>query len=217
MNIVTLMDETQASVTSGIQRMHILSTSLFQDVLTSLKTQDQLLAKTAFQLDDDVDHFSFFMLRLVKRAALDPALANKLDIEIGDCLDYQTFIHLIEQVADYATKIAKTLVQLGAEDLKISEPLIKLMVTAGNNANTIYDQAVKAFFSNDAETAEEIIERGKIIDKSDRKIATWSFLHEKRNPIIICAICSIRESIKRIAEIGREIALYTVHRSFKPK
>ncbi|MGD9131499.1 MAG: PhoU domain-containing protein [Candidatus Bathyarchaeota archaeon] len=217
MHIVTLMDETQASVTSGIQRMHILSTSLFQDVLTSLRTQDQLLAKTAFQLDDDVDHFSFFMLRLVKRAALEPALANKLDIEISDCLDYQMFIRLIEQVADYATKIAKNLVQLGAEKLKISEPLIKLMVTAGKNANALYNQAVKAFFSNDAEMAEGIIERGKIIDKSDKEIATWSFLHEKRNPVIICATCSMRESIKRIAEIGREIALYTIHRSFKPK
>jgi phosphate uptake regulator len=217
MYIVTFMDETQASVTSGIQRMHILSTSLVQDVLTALRTQDPLLAKTAFQLDDDVDHFSFFLLRLVKRAALDPALANKLDIEIGDCLDYQTFIHQIEQVADYATKIAKNLVQLSAEKLKISEPLIKLMVTAGKNANALYDQAVQGFFSNDTETAEEIIERGKFIDKSNKEIATWAFLHEKRNPVIICATCSMRESIKRIAEIGREIALYTIHRSFKPK
>ena len=217
MHIITLMDETQASITSGIQRMHILSTSLVQDVLASLKTQDPLLAKTAFQLDDDVDHFSFFMLRLVKRAAMDPALANKLNIEISDCLDYQTFVHRIEQVADYATKIAKNLVLLNTEKLRISESLINLMVTAGKNANVLYDNAVQAFLSNNAEIAKGIIERAKFIEKSDKEIATWAFLYEKRNPVLICATCSIRESIKRIAEIGREIALYTIHRSFKPK
>ncbi|MFC1488116.1 PhoU domain-containing protein [Thermoproteota archaeon] len=217
MHIITLMDETQASITSGIQRMHILSTSLVQDVLASLKTQDPLLAKTAFQLDDDVDHFSFFMLRLVKRAVMDPGLANKLNIEISDCLDYQTFVHRIEQVADYATKIAKNLVLLNTEKLRISESLINLMVTAGKNANVLYDNAVQAFLSNNAEIAKGIIERAKFIEKSDKEIATWAFLYEKRNPVLICATCSIRESIKRIAEIGREIALYTIHRSFKPK
>jgi len=217
MHIVTLMDETQASVTSGIQRMHVISNSMIRDILSSLETQDSLLAKTTFQLDDDVDHFSFFMLRLLRRAATDTALANQLDIDISDCLDYQTLVYRIERVADNATNIAKHIVLLREKKLKISEPLIKLMLAAGNNAHAIYDQAVQAFFSNNADSAEEIIELGNVVEKSDQEIATWAFLHEKKTPVIICAICSIRESIKRIAEYGREIALYTIHRSFKPK
>jgi phosphate uptake regulator len=217
MHILTLMDETQASVNSGIQRMHIISSSMFKDVLSSLETQDALLAKTAYQAKDDVDHFSYFMLRLLRRAALEPAVANQLDISISDCLDYQTLVYRIEQVADNASKIAKHIVLLREQKLSISEPLIKLMVTAGQNAHKFYNQAVKAFFANDVDSAEEIIEQGKIIEKSDQEIATWAFLHEKKNPVIICATCSIREGIKRIAEFGREIALYTIHRSFKIK
>lgn len=217
MHIVTLMDESKASVTSGIQRMHILSDSMFQDVLSSLETQDPLLAKTSFQLEDDIDHFSYFMLRLLRRAALDSALANQLDIEISDCLDYQTLVYRIEQVANNTSNIAKHIVLLRDRQLKISEPLIKLMLNAGNNAHAIYNQAVQAFFSNSADNAAEIIERGKLVEKSDQEIATWAFLHEKKNPVIICATCSIRESIKRIAEYGHEIALYTIHRSFSPK
>ena len=217
MHMVTLMDETQAAVTSGIQRMHIISSSMFKDVLSSLKDQDSLLAKTAYQLEDDVDHFSYFMLRLLRRAALEPAVTNQLNISIGDCLDYQTLVYRIEQVADNASNIAKHIVLLREQKLKISEPLIKLMVTAGNDAHTFYNQAVKAFFSNDTDNAEEIIEQGKHVEKSDQEIATWAFLHEKKNPVIICATCSIREGIKRIAEYGREIALYTIHRSFMAK
>ena len=176
-----------------------------------------MLAKTAYQLEDDVDHFSYFMLRLLRRAALEPALANQLDISISDCLDYQSLVYRIEQVADNASNIAKHIVLLREQQLAISESLIKLMMLAGNDAYKFYNQAVDAFFSNDADTAEEIIEQGKRVEKSDQEIATWAFLHEKKNPVIICATCSIREGIKRIAEFGREIALYTIHRSFKTK
>jgi phosphate uptake regulator len=217
MHIVTLMDETQASVTSGIQRMHTLSNSMVQDVLSSLEKQDPMLAKTTLQLEDDVDHFSYFVLRLLRRAALDPAFANQLDIAVSDCLDCQTLVYRIEQIADNASDIAKHIIMLSERQLKVSEPLIKLMVNAGKNAHEIYDQAVHAFFSNSARDAEEIIERGKLVQKADQEIATWAFLHEKKNPVLICATCSIRESIKNIAEYGREIALFTIHRSFNPK
>jgi phosphate uptake regulator len=217
MHIITLMDETQASVISGIQRMHTISNSLFQDVLSSLETQDPMLAKTTLQLEDDVDHFSYFILRLLRRAALDPAFANQLDISVSDCLDYQTLVYRIEQIADNSSNIAKHIVLLRDRQLKISDPLINLMLNAGKDAHEIYTQAVQAFFSNSARNAEEIIERGKIVEKSDQEIATWAFLHEKKNPVIICATCSIRESIKKVAEYGREIALFTIHRSFNPK
>jgi phosphate uptake regulator len=176
-----------------------------------------LLAKTTFQLEDDIDHFSYFMLRLLRRAAIDPAMASKLDVEITDCLDYQTLVYRIEQVADNASNIAKHIVLLRERQLKISDQLIDLMINAGKNANKMYDQAVHAFFSNSSKKAEEIIELGKNVDKMSQEIATWAFLHEKKNPVIICATCSIRESIKRIAEYGREIALYTIHRSFRAK
>jgi uncharacterized Zn finger protein len=53
--------------------------------------------------------------------------------------------------------------------------------------------------------------------KSNQEIATWAFLHEKKNPVIICATCSIREDIKTIAEYGIRIAVSTIDRSFSPK
>jgi phosphate uptake regulator len=216
MHIVTLIDESKASVVSGIQRMHVIANSMCRDVLNSLKDQDAPLAKAVYSLDDDVDHFSFFILRLLRRASLDPTLANQLDLESIDCLDYQTLVHRIEQVADNATNIAKHLIMLNEERLRISDSLLKLMLTAGNDAINYYKKAVEAFFSTDTTSSDEIIERQKFIEKLDRKIATWAFLHEKKNPIIICATCSIRESITRIAEYAADIAEITINRSYKP-
>ena len=217
MHIVTLMDETQASITSGIQRMHTISNSMFQDVLTALENQDPMLAKTTLQLEDDVDHFSYFMFRLLKRAAEEPAFANQLDMTISDCLDYQILVYRINQIATSASNIAKHIAMLRERQLKLSEPLIKLMVNAGKNAHSMYDQAVQAFFSNSPRNAEAIIERKKSAVKCNQEIATWAFIHEKKNPELICATCSIRESIKKVADYGRKIALHTINRSFSPQ
>jgi len=216
MHIVTLIDESKASVTSGIQRMHMIANSMCRDVLNSLKDQDATLAKTVYSLDDDVDHFSFFILRLLRRVTLDPTLANQLDLEPIDCLDLQTLVHRIEQVADSAANIAKHMIMLNQRRLKISDGLVELMMTAGTSSVDCYDKAVKAYLSTDAASSDEIIEQTKAIETLDREIASWAFLHEKKNPVIICATCSIRESISRIAEYAADIAEITINRSHKP-
>ncbi len=217
MHIISLMDETKASVVSGIQRMHILSNSMLQEVLSSLETQDPELAKTTFQLEDDVSHFSYLILRTLTRATLEPEFANNLDVEMSDCFDYQILVYRIKQVANSASEIAKHIVMLSQQQLKISDELIKLMQQAGKEAHDLYNQAFEAYFSNSVDKAEELIERQKLVVKSDQEIATWAFLHEKKNPVIICATCSIRENIKNIAEYGIKIAVSTIDRSFSPK
>ncbi len=212
--IQTLIDESKASVVSSLRRMHLISSSMCRDALNSLETRDAKLARAVYTLDEDVDHFSFFLLRLLRSAALDPALANQLELEPIDCLDYQTLVHRIEHVADHATNIAKNIIILSGREQRISEPLLKLMVTAGSTAMGSYNKAVEAFFSNNVGSSDEVIEEQRSIDKLDLDIASKSFLTEK-NALIICATCSTRDSIKRIAEYAADIAEITINRSYK--
>jgi len=78
MHIATLIDESKASIETGINRMYKISSAMCRDTLTALKNQDASLAKSVYTIDDEVDHFSFFLLRLIRRAAVDPTLANQL-------------------------------------------------------------------------------------------------------------------------------------------
>ena len=214
MFIQTLIDESKASVISSVRRMHLISSSMYRDALNSLKDRDATLARAVFTLDDDVDHFSFFLLRLLRSAIVDTTLANQLELLPIDCLDYQTLVHRIEHVADHATNIAKNLIMLEGRDQKISDPTLELMLMAGNIAFTSYNEAVEAFFSKKVESSDEIIEGQKRVERMDSDIASKSFLTDK-NALIICATCSIRDSIKRIAEYAADIAEITINQSYK--
>jgi phosphate uptake regulator len=215
MHIQTLIDESKASPKLAIHRMHLIAHSMCRDALNSLKNRDAMLARAVLSLDDDVDHFSFFLLRLLRNAARDSILANQLGIEPLDCMDHQTLVYRVEHAADHSANIAKHVIMLSVSRQKIPNRLLTLMFTAGTEAINLYDRAVNAFFSKDVTNSVEILEQQKNIEKLDRKIATEEFMSKQKNALIICAICSIRDSIKRIAECAADIAEIAINRAYK--
>ncbi len=214
-HIATLIDESKASIQTGINRMYKISSSMCRDAFAALKSQDAALAKSVYALDDEVDHFSFFLLRLLRHAAVDSALANQLTLESIDCLDYQILVHRIEQVADQAANIAKYIIMLEGRHKKVSDPLLEKMYSAGCDVLASYNKAVNALFSNDVKGSNEIIESQAQVEKLDQEIASLAFLKEKSTEII-CACCSIRDSIRRIVECAADVAEITISRSYKP-
>ena len=217
MQMITLIDESKASIASGVHRMHLITVSMCRDACDSLKDQNAALARAVYSLDDDVDHFCFFLLRLLRSAAIDPVLAKQIHLDPIDCLDHQTLVYRIEHVADNAANIAKHIIMLNGSQQKIPDSLLKLMFAFGNDAVDSYDKAVNSFFSKDVTSCNEIIERQEEIEKLDREIASQSFLTPQMSAVAICAVCSIRDSIKRIADWAAEIAESTILRSYEEK
>lgn len=211
----TLSDESKASLEQAIQRMHLISYSMCEDVLTSLKNNDIELAKSVFSLDDDVDHFSFFILRLLRNAAQDTALANELRVDPLDCMDHQTLVYRIEHAADYTADIARHIVMLNRSKQRIPDDVLELIVTAGTAAVDLYVKSVDTFFSKDVPFSVEIMKYQKRIEKLDQEIAVKSFMGKYRNAELICGICSIRDKIKRLADCAASIAEIAVNRAFK--
>lgn len=215
MRIITLIEESKASIEVGIKRMFALSNSMCKDVLLALKNNNVELAKTVYALDDEVDHFSFLLLRLVRKAATDPTLANQFKLDALDCLDYQTFIHRIEQIADQAANIAKSILLLHGRKEKISKNIVDKLYLAGTIALELYEKAVNSLFSNDVKTSEEVMVSKANLEKLDQEIASLAFLKEK-STTVICACCSIRDSILRMAEFAADIAEIAIDRFYKP-
>ena len=212
--IQTLIDESKASVETALRRMGIISISMCQDSLKSLETRDSKLAKLIISLDDDVDHFAFFIKRLLRSACLDPKLSNQLGIESLDCLDYYAVVQATEHAADSATDIAKHIVMLDGRQQRLPDKLTDILRKAVFEAIKAYEDSVKAFFSKDSVLANDVIDRSERVEELDRRAAER--LTGEMNPLVVCGTCSIRESITRIMECASDISKVTVNHAFIP-
>ena len=207
--IQTLVDESKAPLEAAIRRMHIISGSMCHDALESLRNHDSELAKVVFALDDDVDQLGFFLIRLLRGAVLDPDLSKQLGLEPIDCLDYQTLVHRIEQVADHAAAISKNVILVRGQ--WFSDPMLEYVLNLGSETLDLYNEAVRAFFSGDMASSNDLISRE---NKLDEKLAACTV--GETNPLLACMMCSIRDSFRRIADHAADVAEITLNHSFRP-
>ena len=211
----TLIDESRASVFSGIERMHLITNSMCRDTLNSMRGWDENLAKSVVSLEDDVDQFMFFLLRLVRTAALKPSLANQLGLDPLDCLDCQTLVHRIEHVADHATNIANNVIDLIESRLIIPEDVSEALMKAAEIAFNSYDMAVQSFLSKDVSPSNEIIDKQKDIENLRKRILSLQLFSEDEDISVVYPISSIRESVEKIADHAADIAELTIDRTYK--
>lgn len=213
--IRTLIDESKAPIETAVRRMHIIASSMCQDGLESLRNQDVELARVVHGLDHDVDHLCFFLLRLLRGALINTDLAQKLDLEPIDCLDYQTLVHRIEYVADHTVTIADNVIMSSGRGLWLSPSVLESLLNFGSQAFDMYNGAVRAFFAGDVATSNDVIERLNDVEMLNQKIAFSTV--SVTDASTVCMMCIIRDSIKRIAECATDIAEITIDHSYKPK
>ncbi len=213
--IQSLMDETKASLEQAIQRMHLISRSMCEGAFESLKNRDVALAKSSYSLDDDVDHFAFFIIRMLRNAAQNLHLANELHIDPVDGMDYQMLVTHVEHASDYAADITRHIIMLNGAKQTIPDDVLALMVTAGNEVTELYVKAMEAFVNKDVNAAVAIMKYRQKMEKIDVEITSRSFTGPQKSAELVCGICSIRDNIKRIAHCTFNIAEAAVNRAFK--
>ena len=211
----TLLDESMASVQSGIERMHIITSSMGQDVLNAMKEWDEELARSVISLEEDVDQFMYFLLRLIRSAATRPMLAKQLELDMIDCLDSQTLIHRIEQVADHTTNIANGVLNLFEERMFMPKDTYPVLIESAEVAYDAYTRAVDSYLSKNVEDVNEIIDLQAKIEELEQSITPLPYSGESEAKDVLCHICVIRDSIKRISEFAADIAELTIDRTFK--
>ena len=211
----TLMDESLASVTSGIERMYIITSSMCQDLLKAMREWDEELAKSVISLEDDIDQFSYFLLRLLRSAAVDPSLAKRLDLNMLDCLDYQTLIKRIEHIADQITSIAENLINLYQTRLFFPREVFNVIIDSTDMAFHSYERSVQSFLEHDVEVTHGIIDMQEEIERMEETITPLPYYGDRHEKDILCHICIIRDSIKRVSEYAADIAELTIDSSYR--
>ena len=207
----TLMDESLASVVSGVERMHIITSSMSKDVLKAMREWDDDLAQSVITLEDDVDQFMFFLIRLLRSSLENPSLANKLGLSMSDCFDYHLIINRIEYVADHLTEIAIAITQLKEKSHEIPVQVFSELINSAEESFHYYDLAIEAFFSGTLDNINEIIDHK---DKKNSFLEMMEPLPQSEEQTII-QLYSISDNIFRISKFAADIAELTIDRAYR--
>jgi phosphate uptake regulator len=210
-----LIDDDRASVLSGVERIHLITYSMFRDTIKALKNGDKTLAESVLPLENDVDQLMFFLMRLIRSCALDLSLGNRLGLDSLDCLDYQNLVQSIERVADHISTMAKSIVELVASGVKLTGNVSESLIKAAEVAFSSYDLAVRCFQSSNVEPTNEIIDSELIINNLCGELTPMPMMDGDKSTSALSYVVSIRESIKRISQYASDVAEMTIDRTYK--
>lgn len=209
----TLMDETLASVVTGIERMHIITSSMSKDVLKALREWDDDLARSIITLEEDVNQFMYFLMRLLRSSVENPSLATKLGLTMRDCFDYHLIINRIEYVADHLTEIAIIITQLKEMASNIPDRLLSTLIQYAEMTFHYYNLAVDAFLSETLDHVNEIIDNKDEMDSLSNIIEFLPMLGEQEKQIVV-QLHKIIDNLEHISIFASDIAELTIDRSF---
>ena len=197
--LINLLD---LSVDTAFKRMLLIAKSMHRDTLLSLRENNVELAQEVIKSDDEVDRFSFYIVRQLKIAIKNEYLLKEIGLEEPrNCLGYRLIAKSVEQVADHAVTIAKDVIE-------IRQPLNKDIVEKISNmsyfALEVLDDSCLSMFKRDYEAADRAIEKARKIDEMEKAILRT--VSKPRDVNELYRIKLITENIRRVAEYASDIA-----------
>src|SRR5574341_902024 len=168
MTIKVLINIVELSVEAAFKRMLLIAKSMLKDVMLALHESNLDLAKEVIRSDDEVDRFSFYIIRQLKIAIQNEHMLKDMGFENArSCLGYRVIVKNIERVGDHAVGIAKDL-------LEFKKPIRKSVMEEIREMSNFYlsvlDEACLSLFKNDFTQAEIAIQKTAEITKYEKKV-----------------------------------------------
>ena len=211
----TLVDESQASLASSVERMHVIAYSMCRDILEALREGDVGLARSVLSLEDDIDPLRFLLLRLIRRVAVDPVLGRRLGVDALDCLEYQTLVSTIERIGDHATSIAESVIRVIESGIVVPGEVFEALTGAAEIAFSSYDRAVQGYLSRSIEDVDEIIGRKRVIDEIYMGVTPLPVFGGSGETSVLSDVVNIRECLRKIIHHAGRIAELTIDRAYR--
>jgi len=201
MKLQILLSYPELSVESALRRMCLIAISMHEDVIKALQSMDKELAREVMSLDDEVDRFSLYIIRQLKAAVQSEAVMKNIGLSNQrDCLGYRVIVKSVERIADHASKIAESVLEL---DEKVDSSVLQKISEIDSFARSVFDDATRSLYMKDYALADSVVSKAKTIAAMENK-AVRAFA--KKGARGISTIRMIMESIRRTAEYASDIA-----------
>jgi phosphate uptake regulator len=203
MVLQVLLSYPELSADSTLRRMVTIADQMHRDSITALCEGKHDLAAQVLKSDDEVDRFSFYIVRLLKQAVEHPQLMREIGLSSPrDCLGYRLIAKSVERVADHASLIAE-------HATKLQEPLTPKLAARlkelSEFSSLLFQEASQALFRGDYSMADRVLARQGQAEKLDAEIERQIY-KQSLSPEDISALRLILESLRRIGEYATDIA-----------
>jgi len=204
----SLINIEDLKVWRGLTRIHNVAAMMQEEAIVALSTGEVSLADSVLQRDDDVDRLHFLILRQLRQAASNPAVASMLGIEPIECLDLQSVTKRIEHIADHAENVARKVKEL--MDHGVDEELVTRLEEISQMAQGIHEGAGRALFEEDLTLANEVLNK-----RLRMKDVCRNFREELPDESIFVNVVTnaMVESLERIGDYGTDIAEVAINRA----
>ncbi|MGI0037786.1 MAG: PhoU domain-containing protein [Nitrososphaera sp.] len=197
--LINLLD---LSVDAAFKRMLLIAKSMYRDTLLALQENNLELAGEVIKSDDEVDRFSFYIVRQLKIAIKNEHLLREIGLEEPrNCLGYRLIAKSVERVADHAAIISKDIVDMHRP---INKDIADKISNMCSFALEVLDDACLSMFKRDYEAADRAIEKSLKIDDMEKAILRSVTKLKDVNDLY--RIKFITDNVRRVAEYASDIA-----------
>ena len=198
-----LLSYSELSVKDALRRMSIISASMHRDAVQTLSDDNPMIEKEVVGMDDEVDRFSFYVMRLLNVAVMDSHVLKESGIASPrQCLGYRLVTKSVERMADHASNIA--LNRLALNLVPINEGILKDLNRISQSAINVFEAAMAAFLDENYAEADRVIYSAEETRRMEAEV-----IHKimKLAPAEdVPQLRLILESIIRTSEYGADIA-----------
>ncbi|MGI0041021.1 MAG: PhoU domain-containing protein [Nitrosopumilaceae archaeon] len=200
--IQVLINLFELSIDGAFKRMLLIAKSMQNDALLALEEANFDLANEVINSDDEVDRFSFYIIRQLKIAIQNEHMLKDMGFENArSCLGYRVIVKNIERVGDHAVGIAKDLLEFKKPVRKSVMEEIREM---SNFSLSVLDEACLSLFKKDFIQAEIAIQKTAEITRYEKKVL--ESIKSLRDDEEVYRVRRMIENIRRISEYASDIA-----------
>ncbi|MCJ7731908.1 phosphate uptake regulator PhoU [Candidatus Bathyarchaeota archaeon] len=203
LTLQVLLSYAELSVKDALRRMSVIAASMHRDAIIALGTEDLTLAREIVAMDDEVDRFNLYIVRLLKVAVVDAHILKESGLKSPrECLGYRLITKSVERMADHAVNIAHNRLELTLSTL--DNELLSEMKRLSDFALEIFEGSMEAVFDENYKAADKVLNLAQRTRNMEAEMLQMIVKHAP--PEEVPALRLIVESILRTAEYGADIA-----------
>ncbi len=203
LTLQVLLSYAELSVKDALRRMSVIAASMHRDAIIALGTEDLTLAREIVAMDDEVDRFNLYIIRLLKVAVVDAHVLKESGLKSPrECLGYRLITKSVERMADHAVNIAHNRLELTLSTL--DNELLSEMKRLSDFALEIFEASMEAVFDENYKAADRVLNLAQRTRNMEAEMLQMIVKHAP--PEEVPALRLIVESILRTAEYGADIA-----------